>query len=133
MTLTRIQKFSLAFFMGSLLPAYFFANWRHAENLSALTLRYEQEQGLHDSTDKLITQCVENEKKDNDHFSANHRICEQGLQEHELSQRLMALLNQEKANNDLRWYRNFVLSVVLLNVLGIAIYKSSQVLPQEEV
>lgn len=133
MTLTRIQKFSLAFFMCSLLPAYFFANWRHAENLSALTLRYEQEQGLHDSTDKLITQCAENEKKDNDHFSANHQICEQGLQEHELSQRLMALLNQEKANNDLRWYRNFVLSVVLLNVLGIAIYKSSQVLPQEEV
>lgn len=133
MTLTRIQKISLAFFIGTLIPAYFFANWRHAENLNVLTLQFEQEQGLHDSTDKLINNCAQIEKKENDHFSANHQICEQGQQEHELSQRLMTLLNQEKAKNDLRWYRNFVLSVLLLNFLGIAIYKTSLVSAQEEI
>ena len=132
MNLTRLQKISIAFFICSLLPAYLIANWRHAENLTAITERYERERNLHLSTDKLLKNCALNEKKENEHYSANHQICTQGEQEHQLSGRLMELLAEEKANNDRRWYRNFALSVSLLNLLGLAIRKAYSVLTREE-
>lgn len=132
MNLTRLQKISIAFFICSLLPAYLIANWRHAENLTAITERYERERNLHLSTDKLLQNCALNEKKENAHYTANHQICAQGEQEHARSGQLMKLLVEEKANNDQHWYRNFAFSVVLLNLLGLAIYKAYSVLTREE-
>lgn len=132
MNLTRLQKISIAFFICSLLPAYLIANWRHAENLTAITGRYERERNLHLSTDKLLQNCALNEKKENAHYTANHQICAQGEQEHARSGQLMKLLVEEKANNDQHWYRNLAFSVVLLNLLGLAIYKAYSVLTREE-
>ena len=132
MNLTRLQKISIAFFICSLLPAYLIANWRHAENLTAITERYERERNLHLSTDKLLQNCALNKKKENAHYTANHQICAQGEQEHARSGQLMKLLVEEKANNDQRWYRNLAFSVVLLNLLGLAIYKAYSVLTREE-
>lgn len=132
MNLTRLQKISIAFFICSLLPAYLIANWRHAENLTAITERYERERNLHLSTDKLLQNCALNKKKENAHYTANHQICAQGEQEHARSGQLMELLVEEKANNDQRWYRNLAFSVVLLNLLGLAIYKAYSVLTREE-
>lgn len=131
MTLTRLQKISLLFVISSLLPAYLIANWRHADNLNTITAQYEREQQLHLSTDKLVSNCAQNAQKENNAYDANHQICAHGLQEHELSARLMASLSQEKADNDRRWYRNFALSVALLNLMGLAAYKAAKTLTQD--
>ena len=132
MSLSHTQKIGLAFFICTLAPAYLIANWRHAENLSALTDKFEREQQLHLSTDKLLSNCVRNEAKENDHYSATHQICEQGLSEHELTTHAMDVLTQEKAANDTRWYRNFFLSVLIFNLMGWTLYKANTFLRGEE-
>lgn len=132
MKLSRIQKISLAFFLCTLLPAYLIANWRHEANLNVITDKFEREQKLHISTDKLLSNCERNEDKENDHYSANHQICEQGLQEHTSTSHVMDILTQEKTSNETRWYRNFFLSILILNLLGLSIYKGNAFLNREK-
>ena len=132
MTLSRIQKIGFAFFICSLLPSYLIAHWRHEANSVAIADEFAQEQNLHLSTDKLLLNCERNEKKDNDHYSANHQICEQGLQEHELTTHAMVDLGQDKVRNETRWYRNFFLSVLLFNLLAFVVYKGIAFLKRDD-
>jgi len=44
----------------------------------------------------------------------------------------MTALDQEKARNGVWWYANFLLSVLLLNFLGFAVYKGNIFLKREE-
>ena len=121
MTLSHTQKIGIAFFALSLLCAYLFANWRHEANLLEITEEFKLEQSLHLSTDKLLNNCERNAEKENTPYGANHQICDEGLQEHELTARLMKVLDTEKERNNTRWYRNFFLSVLILNLFGFAI------------
>lgn len=132
MKLTRRQKIGIAFFIFSLLPAYLFANWRHQANLEGITDRYERVQALHLSTDKLVSNCEKNQRNENTPYGANHQICDQGSQEHSQTERAMNLLDQEKARNDVRFYQNFILFALLLNLLGFVTYKASQFMAKEE-
>lgn len=133
MKLSRIQKFALVFFISTFLPAYLIANWRHEANLSLITEKFEREQTLHLSTDKLVSNCERNEEKNNDHYSANHQICNQGLQEHAATSHAMDRLNQEKARNDMGWYRNLFLSVAIFNLFGLLAYQANQFLKRKEI
>lgn len=133
MKLSRMQKIGLVFFLCTLLPAYLIANWRYHANLNAITDKFDREQKLHFSTDKLVSNCERNEEKENNHYGSNHQICDQGLQEHASTSHVMDILMQEKASNETRWYRNFFLSVLILNLFGFFIYKGNAFLNREEV
>jgi hypothetical protein len=132
MQLSRPQKIGIAFFICSLLPSYQIAHWRHAANAAAIADELEQEHKLHLSTDKLLLNCERNEKKEDDHYSANHQICAQGLQEHELTTHAMDGLAQDNARNEVRWYRNFFLSVLFFNLLALALYKGNAFLKRQD-
>ena len=133
MSISRMQKIGLAFFLCTLLPAYLIANWRHETNLNAITDRFEREQKLHLSTDKLVSNCERNEEKESDHYSANHQICTQGLEEHASTSQAMDVLTQEKMQNETHWYRNFFVSVAVLNLLGLLFYQGTAVLKREQI
>ena len=133
MSFSRKQKIGIVFFLCTLLPAYLIANWRHDANLSAISNKFEREQQLHVSIDKLVNSCERNEEKENDHYSPNHQICEQGLKEQTSTAHAMEVLTQEKQNNDTQWYRNFFLSVSVLNLLGLLIYQGNTVLKRQDV
>ncbi|PUE28826.1 hypothetical protein B9Z35_12630 [Limnohabitans sp. Jir61] len=121
MTLSRAQKIGVVFFALSLPCAYLSANWRHEANLLEITEQFKLEQSLHLSTDKLLSNCERNAQKENTPYGANHQICDEGLQEHDLTARLMDALETEKERNNTRWYRNFFLSVLIFNLLGLAV------------
>ena len=132
MKLTRIQKTAIIFFIASLFPAYLLAVWRYQVNLEAITDRFEREQALHLSTDKLLNNCEQNQKNDNTPYGANHQICNQGLQEHSQTEHAMGMLDQEKARNQTRMYQNIALFTLLFNLIGFVAYKASLFLAREE-
>lgn len=127
MTLTRFQKMCVAFFVCTLLPAYLIADWRHSTTLATLDSAYAREQDLHQSTDKLLSNCERNDTP----YDANQQICNQGQRIHAQTSQAMELLSQEKVHNDSQWHRNFWLSVLLFNLLGWILYKGRIALSQE--
>jgi hypothetical protein len=127
MTLTRLQKIGLAFFVFTLVPAYLFANWRHSSTFASLDAAYTREQALHQSTDKLLSNC---ERSDSP-YDANQQICNQGQMLHTQTSQAMDVLAQEKLQNDSRWHLNFWLTVLLLNFLGWGFHKARLALSQE--
>ena len=131
MTLTRIQKIGIAIFVMSLLPATLIANWRYESKLASLTDMFEKEQALHMSTDKLLSNCEKIETNNASAYDATHQICAQGSQIHEHTERAMAVLVQEKDINDTKWYRNFALTVALVNLLAFFLYRTSGYLKRE--
>ena len=128
MQLTRIQKIGMALFIASLLPASLIANWRHDAQLASLNAMFEKEQALHLSTEKLLANC----EKTSTSYDATHQICAQGSQIHERTAHTMALLTQEKASNEIKWYRNFALTVLLINLLAFFVYRIGIYLKRED-
>jgi hypothetical protein len=126
MRLSRIQQIGIAFFICTWPPSYLIANWRYDASVATLEEALAQEKSLHTSTDKLLLNCERDEAHDNDHYSSNHQICAQGLQEHELTSHAMDTLVEDQARNERRWYRNFFLSLALFNLLGLAVFKIRQ-------
>ena len=127
MNLTRLQKIGLAFFAVTLVPAYLIADWRHSVNLTQLDTAYARELDLHQSTDKLLSNCERNDTP----YDANQQICDQGQRLHAQTSQAMARLSQEKKHNDSQWHRNFWLSVLILNLLGLAVYKGRRELMKQ--
>ncbi len=127
MQLTRIQKIGMALFIASLLPAALIANWRYNTKLDSLSAMFEKEQTLHQSTEKLLVNC----EKTATSYDATHQICAQGSQVHERTANAMALLTQEKASNEIKWYRNFALTVLLINLLAFFVYRIGVYLKRE--
>ena len=132
MSITRIQKISIAFFAFTLISSYLIAHWLHDSKVAVITSELKEEGDLNHSTEKLLMNCEQNEKKENDQYSANHLICEQGLQERELSAHALEALAQDKARTDTRFYRNFFLSVLLMNLFALAMYKCNAFLKRAE-
>jgi hypothetical protein len=125
MTLTRIQKLGIAVFIISLAPAYWIANWRYESKLASLTDMFEKEHALHLSTDKLLINCDKIAATKANPYDATHQICEQGTNIHEQTELAMALLKQQKARNEAKWYRNFALIVLFVNLLAFFLYRAS--------
>jgi hypothetical protein len=125
MTLTRIQKIGIVVFIVSLAPAYWIADWRHDSKLASLRETLDKEQSLHMSTDKLLVNCEKIATTSAGAYDATHQVCAQGSQIHEHTEQAMALLTQEKANNETKWYRNFALTVLLFNLLAFFLYRAS--------
>ena len=132
MTLTLHRKIAIAFFVFSLIPAYFIAQWRYQFNVSAITEELEREHALHVSVDKLLSNCENYEARENTAYGANHQICRQGLQAHTLSEHALSILEQEKERSDSQRYRNFALLVVVINLLAWATYKFGQLLTRQQ-
>jgi len=128
---TRIQIIGMAVFMTSLAPAYWLANWRYDSKLANLNDTFEKEQTLHLSTDKLLINCDKIEATNPNAYDATHQICAQGSNMHEHTERTMTLLTQEKASNEAKWYRNFALTVLFVNVLAFLFYRASVYLARE--
>jgi hypothetical protein len=126
---TRIQIIGMAVFMTSLAPAYWLANWRYDNKLANLNDMFEKEQTLHLSTDKLLANCDKIEATNT--YDATHQICAQGSNMHEHTEHAMALLTQEKARNEIKWYRNFSLTVLFVNLLAFLFYRASVYLAQK--
>jgi hypothetical protein len=126
MTLSRIQKISVVFFIATLIPSYLIANWRLNVNEAVITEEFEREKSLHLSTDKLLLNCEYNSAKGEDHYGAHHQICEQGLKTHARTSEAMESLAQDKLRNETRWYRNFFLTLALFNLLGFALLKINE-------
>jgi hypothetical protein len=131
MTLARIHKIGIAVFLASLLPATLIANWRYESKLASLTDMFEKEQALHLSTDKLLINCEKIAATKANPYDATHQVCAQGSQIHEHTERAMAVLAQEKDINDTKWYRNFALTVALVNLLAFFLYRTSGYLKRE--
>ena len=129
MKLTRTHTIVLSVILASLLPAYLVANWRYNTKLASLTETFEKEQALHLSTDKLLINC---EKIDAANaFDATHQICAQGSNIHAQTEHALALLAQEKALNETKWYRNFGLTVLFVNLLAFFCYRLNTYLKRE--
>ena len=124
MTLTRLQKIGLAFFVCTLVPAYLIANWRHSATLETLDAAYVREADLLKSTDKLISNCERNDTP----YDANQQICNQGQRLHQQTSEAMQKLAQQKAHNDSQWHTNFWLSVLVFNLIAWALYKGKRAL-----
>lgn len=128
MKLTALQKICLVFFACTLVPAYLAANWRYEANFTALSEKLEREQELLQSTQKLLRNCEQNESKSNDHYDANHQVCTNGEQVSERTTLNIETLTQDREYLHTRWWRNFLLTVLCLNMLGVLVYKSRQLL-----
>ena len=131
MKLTRIQKIGLAFFIGSLLPAYLIANWRYEVKLADLNAMFQKEQSLHLSTDRLLENCENNPAHKAQPYDATHRICSQGSDIHARTQHVMTILSEDKAKNDIARYQIFGLVLLIFNLCALAIYKASIYLRRE--
>ncbi len=131
MTLSRTQKLGIALFILSLAPAYWIADWRYESKLASLTEMFEKEQALHLSTDKLLGNCEKIAAAKANPYDATHQICDQGTNIHEHTQQAMALLTQEKASNETKWYRNFALTTLIFNLLAFFLYRASVFLKRE--
>jgi hypothetical protein len=128
MKVTTVQKISLAFFACTLLPAYHVANWRYEVSFSVLSEKIEREDELLQSTQKLLSNCEQNESKSNDHYDANHQVCTNGERAHERTTLNIDTLTHDREQLHSRWWRNFFLVLISLNVIGILVYKSRQLL-----
>jgi acyl-homoserine lactone acylase PvdQ len=131
MKLTRIQKIAIAIFVASLLPATLIANWRYNSKLDSITGLFAKEQALHQSTDKLLINCDKIASTKANPYDATHQICDQGSDIHAQTEHAMALLTQEYASNQTKWYRNFALTVLLFNLLAFFLYRASIYLKRE--
>ena len=131
MKLARIQKIGIAFLMCSLLPAYLIANWRYEAKLSNLDQMLQKEQALHLSTDKLLSNCEKIATTKEDLYNAIHQICIQGSDLHRHTEHAMTVLNEEKAANEMKWYRNFGISAVFFNLFAFGLYRASIYLKRE--
>ena len=123
MTLTGIQKKGLVFFVCTLVPAYWLANWRHEVNVTALTAQLQREEALHRSTEKLVTHCQLNAQKEDAQFDASHQICAQGIQSHAQTARQMDAVRLEIMASEPRRFQNFALYLTVVNVLGFIAFK----------
>ena len=132
MKLTRLQKIFLIFFACTLVPAYLVANWRYEANFSVLTEKIAREDGLRQSTQKLLSNCEQNESKSNAHYDANHQVCTNGEQVHERTTLNINTLTQDREHLHTRWWRNFLLTILCLNSIGILVYKSRLLLLNEK-
>ena len=132
MKFTRMQKIRIAVFIVSLLPAYWIANWRFDSKLTTLHEMFEKQQALHLSADKLLANCEKIAAAKANPYDATHQICAQGSHIHENSERAMALLTQEKASNEIKWYRNFALTVLFINLLAFFVYRIGVYLKRED-
>ena len=125
MKLSRIHKWGIAIFVASLLPATLIANWRSDVQLAGLNEQFEKEQMLHLSTDKLLANCQKNSDLNANAYDATRQICEQGASNHARTANAMALLTEEKNNLGAVWRRNFMLTVLLFNLLAFLLYRAS--------
>ncbi len=123
MKLNRIHKFGLAFFVFSLIPAYFVANWRYESQLASIQEIFQKEQALHLSTDKLLAICENNSAQKAEPYDATYRICRQGSDVHARTEHAMAALTEDKAKNEIARYRVFGLAVALFNLSAFALYR----------
>jgi hypothetical protein len=132
MKLTRIQKIGVAIFISSLLAATLIANWRFDSKLASLTDMFEKEQALHLSTDKLLTNCEKIAATNKAApYDVTHQICEQGSHIHEHTQHAMTVLAREKESNEIKWYRNFALSVLFINLVAFGLFQTRVYLNRE--
>lgn len=128
MKLNALQKIALAFFVCTLVPAFFVANWRFDVNDTVLSEKIEREEELLQSAQKLLSNCQQNESKSNDHYDANHQVCSNGEQARDRATAKINTLSQDKEQLHSRWWSNFMWTVLCLNVAGILAYKSRQLL-----
>lgn len=128
MKLSDLQKICLVFFVCTLAPAYLFANWRYEVSFSALSEKLEREEELLQSTQKLLSNCEHNESKSNDHYDANHQVCANGEQILQRTQSNINTLTDDNHRLPSEWWRNFLLTVLCLNILGLLAYKSRHLL-----
>jgi hypothetical protein len=131
MRLTRIQKIAIAIFVVSLPPATLIANWRYNSKLTSFTEKFENEQALHLSTDKLLINCEKIAANKANPYDATYQVCNQGSHIHEQTEQAMALLTQVNASNQANWYRNFALTVLVFNLLAFFLYRASVFLDRE--
>lgn len=131
MTLTRIQRISIAVFLVSLAPAYLFANWRYDSKLTNLNDMLAKQRALHLSADKLLGNCEKMTATKDNAYDATHQICSHGSNIHEHAEQTMAQLTQQKASNETEWYRNFVLTAVLFNFVAFILYRVNGFLKRE--
>ena len=120
MSLNHSQKFAALFLACTLAMSYIWANVRHAHREALIAEQLEREESLHESTNKLVAECVKEAQHDHDRFGIERKVCEEGKEEHDRSQQRMDQLEAERAQNDRRWYINFVVSMLLLNSLAYA-------------
>ena len=131
MKLSRIQQIGLAFFVCSLLPAYFIADWHYQAKLANINEMFQKEQALHTSTDKLLDNCKNNPAHNTEPYDPNYQICNQGLEIHARTEQAMAVLNEDKTNNEVARYWNFGLAITLFNFVAFTLYKVSIYLKRE--
>lgn len=131
MKLTRLRIICLACLVISLLPAYWFANWRYEAQLGSLNDRLEKEQALHSSADKLMSNCETIAARQPMTYDPTHQICNQGSDIHTRTEQAMTTLAQDKASNDLKWYRDFAFVILGMNLLAFALYQANAYLKRE--
>lgn len=132
MTLTRLQKIAISYLLISLVPSYLIANWRHEANQLSINEKFERELSLHLSTDKLLINCERNEKKEGTPYDANHQICNEGSQTHELTEKNMHSLELEQERNDSKRFRDFFLLILVFNLLAFVLYKARLLIQREQ-
>jgi hypothetical protein len=131
-TLSRTQKLGFAFFLCTLLPAYWIANWRYESKLVLISTLSEREQSLHHSTDKLLSNCKKISAGDVASYEATDLICKQGQETHEHTSQAIEKLANEKESMKILFLLNFLSFMMALNLAGLLIYQGNQYLKSEQ-
>ncbi len=131
MNFTSFQKIIFAFFVGSALLAWIFANWRYEVSISNINEMASREEEIIKSTKKLINNCKEVEIKADGHYNANQQICTQGEQEYERARVKNQLLVEEKDKLRFYWWRNLLVTLLCLNLAAYLYFRYHKLITSE--
>ncbi len=132
MNLSSRQKKWIIFFVCSLLPAYWFSNWRYETKFASITSTIEREQSLHTSTDKLLSNCKKISAGNAAAYEATDRICKLGQETHEHTFSTIENLKAEIGNLKIFFMVNFLALAAGLNLIGVLLYQANNYLKSEQ-
>lgn len=132
MNLSSRQKLWIFFFACSLLPAYWFANWRYETKFTSITTTIEREQSLHASTDKLLSNCQKISAGNAASYEATDLICKLGQDTHEHTFNAIENLTAEKNSLNIFFMLNFLSFAAGLNLIGVLLYQANNYLKSEQ-
>lgn len=132
MNFSSFQKKIFSLFLGTAISAWAFANWRYEVSFVNITEMTAREEEIMRSTKKLINNCNEVENKADGHYNANHQICTQGEQEYERARMKNQILIDEKDNLRFYWWRNFLATVLCLNLIVFLYFRYHKLLISEQ-
>lgn len=113
--MTPTQKKMFLIGLVAVLPAYWFANGRHADTTSSLQATLARENQILESDRKLLEVCKETGFADGGSFGTHAVLCRQAKERQKTQESVFQKLEEEQHKADRDRYWNFVWFWLMLN------------------